>query len=54
MITGGVCLDDLVVLREEKNFKTIWRRGDIPYPTAMGDFLKRFERSSQFYKGKLS
>ncbi len=42
MITGGVCLDDLVVLREEEAFKTIWRHGDIPHPTTMGDFLRRF------------
>lgn len=43
MITGGVCLDDLVVLREEEAFKTIWRHGDIPHPTTMGDFLRRFD-----------
>ena len=43
MITGGVCLDDLVVLREEETFKTIWRHGDIPHPTTMGDFLRRFD-----------
>lgn len=43
MITGGVCFDDLVVLREEETFKTIWRHGDIPHPTTMGDFLRRFD-----------
>lgn len=43
MITGGGCLDDLVVLREEETFKTIWRHGDIPHPTTMGDFLRRFD-----------
>ncbi len=43
MITGGVCLDDLVVLREEETFKKIWRHGDIPHPTTMGDFLRRFD-----------
>lgn len=43
MITGGVCLDDLVVLREEENFKVIWRHGGIPHPTTMGDFLRRFD-----------
>ena len=42
MITGGVCLDDLFVLREEKAFKDIWRHGGIPHPTTMGDFLRRF------------
>jgi len=43
MITGGVCLDDLVVLREEDAFKEIWRHGEIPHPTTMGDFLRRFD-----------
>lgn len=43
MITGGVCLDDLVILREEEAFKQIWRHGDIPHPTTMGDFLRRFD-----------
>lgn len=43
MITGGVCLDDLVALREEETFKAIWRHGDIPHPTTMGDFLRRFD-----------
>lgn len=43
MITGGVCLDDLVVLREEEAFKHVWRHGDIPHPTTMGDFLRRFD-----------
>lgn len=43
VITGGVCLDDLIVLREEETFKTIWRHGDIPHPTTMGDFLRRFD-----------
>ncbi len=42
MITGGVCLDDLVALREEEGFKSIWRHGGIPHPTTMGDFLRRF------------
>jgi hypothetical protein len=42
MITGGECLDDLFTLREEEAFKTIWRHGDIPHPTTMGDFLRRF------------
>jgi hypothetical protein len=42
MITGGECLDDLFVLREEEGFKNIWRHGDIPHPTTMGDFLRRF------------
>jgi hypothetical protein len=42
MITGGECLDDLFALREEGAFKTIWRHGDIPHPTTMGDFLRRF------------
>jgi hypothetical protein len=42
MITGGGCLDDLIVLREEETFKNIWRHGDIPHPTTMGDFLRRF------------
>jgi hypothetical protein len=39
MITGGVCLDDLVALREEEAFKEIGRHGDIPHPATMGDFL---------------
>ncbi|MDA8170881.1 MAG: IS1380 family transposase [Nitrospiraceae bacterium] len=43
MITGSTCLDDLVVLREEEAFKEIWRHGDIPHPTTMGDFLRRFD-----------
>lgn len=43
VITGGVCLDDLIVLREEETFKIIWRHGDIPHPTTMGDFLRRFD-----------
>jgi hypothetical protein len=43
MITGGECLDDLFTLREEEAFKTIWRHGDIPHPTTMGDFLRRFD-----------
>lgn len=43
IITGGVCLDDLVVLREEESFKSIWRHGEIPHPTTMGDFLRRFD-----------
>jgi hypothetical protein len=42
-ITGGECLDDLFALREEEAFKTIWRHGDIPHPTTMGDFLRRFD-----------
>jgi hypothetical protein len=42
VITGGECLDDLLALREEEAFKTIWRHGDIPHPTTMGDFLRRF------------
>lgn len=46
MITGGACLDDLVSLREEE-FKTIWRHGDIPHPTMMGDFLRRFALGHQ-------
>jgi hypothetical protein len=32
MITGGVCLDDLVALRDEEAFKEIGRHGDIPHP----------------------
>ena len=43
VITGGECLDDLLALREEEAFKTIWRHGDIPHPTTMGDFLRRFD-----------
>jgi hypothetical protein len=43
MITGGECLDDLFTLREEETFKTIWRHGDIPHPTTMDDFLRRFD-----------
>jgi hypothetical protein len=43
MITGGVCLDDLVTIRDEEAFKDIWRHGDIPHPTTMGDFLRRFD-----------
>lgn len=43
MITGGECLDDLFALREEEAFQTIWRHGDIPHPTTMGDFLRRFD-----------
>ncbi|MBP8985270.1 MAG: IS1380 family transposase [Syntrophobacterales bacterium] len=42
MITGGECLDDLFVLREEKGFGAIWSHGEIPHPTTMGDFLRRF------------
>ena len=42
MITGGECLDDLFVLREEKEFGAIWSHGEIPHPTTMGDFLRRF------------
>lgn len=42
MITGGECLDDLFVLREEDGFRTVWRHGGIPHPTTMGDFLRRF------------
>ncbi len=42
LITGGVCLDDLFVLREEEAFKSVWRHGDIPHPKTMGDFLRRF------------
>jgi hypothetical protein len=41
MITGGACLDDLVVLREEEGFGMLWRHGEIPHPTTMGDFLRR-------------
>lgn len=43
MITGGTCLDGLVVLREEEAFKNVWRHGEIPHPTTMGDFLRRFD-----------
>jgi hypothetical protein len=42
MITGGECLDDLFTLREEEGFRTVWSHGDIPHPTTMGDFLRRF------------
>lgn len=42
MITGGECLDDLFVLREEEGFGAIWSHGESPHPTAMGDFLRRF------------
>jgi len=42
MITGGERLDDLFVLREEEGFGAIWSHGDIPHPTTMGDFLRRF------------
>lgn len=42
MITGGECLDDLFVLREEESFQNVWRQGGIPHPTTMGDFLRRF------------
>jgi len=42
MITGGECLDDLFVLREEEGFGAIWSHGEIPHPTTMGDFLRRF------------
>lgn len=42
MITGGECLDDLFILREEKGFGAVWSQGDIPHPTTMGDFLRRF------------
>jgi hypothetical protein len=42
MITGGECLDDLLNLREEDGFRTVWSHGGIPHPTTMGDFLRRF------------
>lgn len=42
MITGGECLDDLFVLREETGFSSLWSHGAIPHPTTMGDFLRRF------------
>ena len=42
MITGGECLDDLFVLREESGFSSLWSHGEIPHPTTMGDFLRRF------------
>ena len=42
MITGGECLDDLFTLRDEEGFRTVWSHGGIPYPTTMGDFLRRF------------
>jgi len=42
MITGGECLDDLFVLREEEGFGAICSHGEIPHPTTMGDFLRRF------------
>ncbi|MFZ5998408.1 MAG: hypothetical protein ACOYW7_13135 [Nitrospirota bacterium] len=31
------------MLREEESFKSIWRHGEIPHPTTMGDFLRRFD-----------
>jgi hypothetical protein len=42
MITGGECLDDLFVLREESGFSSLWSHGEIPHPTTMGDYLRRF------------
>jgi hypothetical protein len=42
MITGGECLDDLFTLRDEEGFRAIGSHGDIPHPTTMGDFLRRF------------
>lgn len=42
LITGGECLDDLFVLREESGFSSLWSHGEIPHPTTMWDFLRRF------------
>jgi hypothetical protein len=42
LLTGGTCLQDLELLRNNENYLNVLDAQRIPDPTTAGDFLRRF------------